>query len=159
VDTEAIRPEDVKAARKWAEEYGFDAIVSTDGDSDRPLISDETGKWLRGDVAGILVAAYFGADAVATPVSCNSALEKCGWFESVYRTRIGSPYVIEGMAQALKAGAQRVVGYEANGGFLLASHIVEGRKTLPALPTRDAVIVHLAILLLSIKKIRKSVSC
>ena len=53
VDTEAIRPEDVAAARQWSKDYGFDAIVSTDGDSDRPLISDEHGKWLRGDVAGI----------------------------------------------------------------------------------------------------------
>ena len=155
VDTEAIRPEDVKAALGWAKEYGFDAIVSTDGDSDRPLISDETGKWLRGDVAGILVAAYFGADAVATPVSCNTALEKCGWFESVYRTRIGSPYVIEGMGQALEAGAQRVVGYEANGGFLIASDISQHGKILRALPTRDAIIVHLAILLLSIEKVKK----
>jgi phosphomannomutase len=155
VDTEAIRPEDVAAARKWAGEYGFDAIVSTDGDSDRPLISDETGEWLRGDVAGILTAAYFGADAVATPVSCNTALEKSGWFKSVYRTRIGSPYVIEGMAQALEAGAERVVGYEANGGFLMASNILQNGRTLRALPTRDAVIVHLAILLLSIQKGKK----
>ena len=155
VDTEAIRPEDVKAARKWSGEYGFDAIVSTDGDTDRPLISDETGRWLRGDVAGILTAAYFGADAVATPVSCNTALEKSGWFASVYRTRIGSPYVIEGMEQALEAGAKRVVGYEANGGFLIASDISHNGKTLRALPTRDAIIVHLAILLLSIQKGKK----
>ena len=97
VDTEAIRQEDVDAARKWAGESDFDAIVSTDGDSDRPLISDEKGKWLRGDIAGILTAAYLEADAVATPVSCNSALEKCCWFKETYRTRIGSPYVIEGM--------------------------------------------------------------
>jgi phosphomannomutase len=155
VDTEAIRPEDVKAARKWAGEYGFDAIVSTDGDTDRPLISDETGEWLRGDVAGILTAAYFGADAVATPVSCNSALEKSGWFETVFRTRIGSPYVIEGMEQARNAGAERVVGYEANGGFLIASNILQNGKTLRALPTRDAIMVHLAILLLSIQKGKK----
>ncbi len=157
VDTEAIRPEDVAAARQWAEEYRLDAIVSTDGDSDRPLISDETGKWLRGDVAGILCSAYFRADAVATPVSCNSALEKCGLFSAVYRTRIGSPFVIEGMDEALRAGFRRVVGYEANGGFLLASHIQSAGQTLTALPTRDAVILHIAILLLSIEK-RNSIS-
>jgi len=155
VDTEAIRPEDVKAAHKWAGEYDFDSIVSSDGDTDRPLVSDETGRWLRGDVAGILTAAYFGADAVATPVSCNTALEKSGWFASVYRTRIGSPYVIEGMEQALRAGAQRVVGYEANGGFLIASDILQNGKTLRALPTRDAIMVHLAILLLSIQRGKK----
>jgi phosphomannomutase len=152
VDTEAIRPEDVAAAVRWAEEHGFDAIVSTDGDSDRPLISDENGKWLRGDVAGILCSAYFRADAIATPVSCNSAVDKCGLFRRVYRTRIGSPYVIEGMEQALRDGFQRVVGYEANGGFLLASDMESAGRILTALPTRDAVIVHIAILLLSIQK-------
>lgn len=152
VDTEAIRPEDVGAAKGWAERYGFDAVVSTDGDSDRPLISDENGKWLRGDVAGILCAGFFRADAVATPVSCNSAVESCGLFKKVYRTRIGSPYVIEGMAQALRNGFRRVAGYEANGGFLLGSHVSTDGKTLTALPTRDAVILHIAILLLSIQK-------
>jgi phosphomannomutase len=152
VDTEAIRPEDVEKAKKWSAEHHFDAIVSTDGDSDRPLISDENGKWLRGDVAGILCARYLGADAVATPVSCNTAVEKCGFFPKVYRTRIGSPYVIEAMQQARAEGAERVVGYEANGGFLTASPIVQNGKTLDSLPTRDALIVHIAILLLSVEK-------
>ncbi|MDQ1334282.1 MAG: phosphomannomutase [Thermodesulfobacteriota bacterium] len=152
VDTEAIRPEDVAAAKQWMKDYEFDAIVSTDGDSDRPLISDEKGKWLRGDVAGILCSAYFKADAVATPVSCNSAVETCGLFQRVYRTRIGSPYVIEGMEQAVRDGFQRVVGYEANGGFLTASDMESEGHILTALPTRDAVILHIAILLLSIQK-------
>lgn len=149
VDTEAIRPEDVQAAKTWASAHRFDALVSADGDGDRPLISDETGKWLRGDVAGILCAEHLNADAVVTPVSCNSALEKSGWFKNVYRTKIGSPFVIEGMEKALEEGAKRVVGYEANGGFLLASDIHRGGKTLRALPTRDAVIVHITILILS----------
>ena len=152
VDTEAIRPEDVAAARQWSKDCGFDAIVSTDGDSDRPLISDEKGNWLRGDVAGILCSAYFGADGVATPVSCNSAVEKCGLFQRVYRTRIGSPYVIEGMGQALRDGFHRVVGYEANGGFLSASDMESASRILTALPTRDAVILHIAIILLSIQR-------
>jgi len=152
VDTEAIRPEDVNAAEKWSAKHHFDAIISTDGDGDRPLISNENGKWLRGDVAGILCAAFLEADAVATPISCNSAVEKCGFFKAVYRTKIGSPFVIEAMQQAQKEGAQRVVGYEANGGFLTASPIESGGKILSPLPTRDAVILHIAILLLSIEK-------
>ena len=152
VDTEAIRPEDVEAARIWSDEHHFDAIISTDGDGDRPLISNEHGKWLRGDVAGILCAAYLKADTVATPISCNSAVEKCGFFKMIYRTKIGSPFVIESMQQAQAEGAKRVVGYEANGGFLTASPIESGGKILSPLPTRDAVILHLAILLLSIEK-------
>ncbi len=152
VDTEAIRPEDVELAREWASDGSFDTIVSTDGDSDRPLVSDENGKWLRGDVAGILCAEHFGADAVVTPVSCNTAVEKCGAFKDVRRTRIGSPYVVAEMAAAVDAGSKCVVGYEANGGFLTASDIEIEGKILAALPTRDAAIIHLGIIGLSIKK-------
>jgi len=144
VDTEAIRPEDVAVAAKWASEHDFDSIVSTDGDSDRPLVSDEHGKWLRGDVAGIITAKFLGATFVATPVSCNTAVEKCGAFAQVARTRIGSPYVIDAMNSAPNGG--KVVGYEANGGFLTASNF-KLAGVLPALPTRDAVLVHLAVLL------------
>ena len=157
VDTEAIRSEDVKLAREWAATGKFDALVSTDGDSDRPLISDEYGEWLRGDVAGILCARFLGADSISLPVSCNSAVEKCGWFATVRRTRIGSPYVIASMNEACRAGAKIVVGYEANGGFLLNSNVMPRGKTLRALPTRDAVIVILGILL-SAKQRGKKIS-
>ena len=146
VDTEAIRPEDAALAADWAHQHGFDAIVSTDGDSDRPLIADETGRWLRGDVAGILCARYLGADWVCTPVSCNTAVEKCGWFERVERTRIGSPYVVDAMIRAAAAGARCPVGYEANGGLLTQSDIAKNGRVLKALPTRDALIVILSIL-------------
>ncbi len=155
VDTEAIRPEDIESAKEWARDNAFDAIVSTDGDSDRPLVGDENGQWLRGDVAGILTAAYLGAEAVATPVSCNTAVEKSGLFERVVRTRIGSPYVIEAMQNAEREGASRVIGYEANGGFLIQSPIPMSGGTLAPLPTRDAVIVHLAILSLAADKGKK----
>jgi len=157
VDTEAIRPADVELARTWAETGKFDAIVSADGDSDRPLVSDENGSWLRGDIAGILCAKFLAADSVSTPVSCNTAVEKCGWFRGIRRTRIGSPFVVASMTEATAAGAKRVVGYEANGGFLLNSDIETSGKILRALPTRDAVIVMLGILLLA-KAQRKKVS-
>lgn len=149
VDTEAVRREDVALARRWSEEQNLDFIFSTDGDSDRPLISDENGEWLRGDVAGILAATFLRADSISTPVSCNTAVEKCGAFAEVWRTRIGSPYVIASMLDAADAGQQRIVGYEANGGFLTNSDIPVGERALPALPTRDAVLPALAILLLA----------
>jgi phosphomannomutase len=143
VDTEAIRAEDVALARRWAADVGFDAIVSADGDGDRPLVGDERGTWLRGDVAGILTARYLGADSVVTPVSSNTALERSGWFAATVRTRIGSPFVIAAMQQAR---GNCVVGYEANGGFLTQSDVVRDGRRLPALPTRDALIVALAVL-------------
>jgi phosphomannomutase len=150
IDTEAVRSEDVMQAKLWAQEYAFDAIVSTDGDADRPLIGDEQGQWLRGDVVGILCAQYLQAQVVVTPVSSNTAVEKCGSFERVVRTRIGSPYVIAGM-EALQDGSV-VVGYEANGGFLLGSDVVRNGRRLAALPTRDAVLPMLALLCLARKR-------
>ena len=147
VDTEAIRPEDVRLGQEWAATGRYQALVSADGDGDRPLIGDEHGHWLRGDITGILCARYLGAAGVATPVSCNTALEKTGWFPAVRRTRIGSPYVIEGMSALTAAGLTPVVGYEANGGFLTATDLVRDGRRLPALPTRDAVLVPVALLL------------
>ncbi|HOY68184.1 MAG TPA: phosphomannomutase [Candidatus Ozemobacteraceae bacterium] len=147
VDTEAVRPEDIAYAREWAADGRLFALCSTDGDGDRPLVGNERGEWIRGDVAGILAAKWLGADTVVTPVSSNTAVEKCGWFDRVIRTRIGSPYVIAAMQAA--ADRARVVGYEANGGFLIQSPIERDDRTLAPLPTRDAVIVILALLRLA----------
>lgn len=149
IDTEAVRQEDIEQASAWARENHFDAILSTDGDADRPLIGDESGTWMRGDVVGILCAQYLGADVVVTPVSSNTAVEKCASFQQVVRTKIGSPYVIAGMQAA---GGAVVVGYEANGGFLLGSNISNDSAVLTALPTRDAVLPMLALLSLSVAK-------
>jgi phosphomannomutase len=140
VDTEALREEDEVLARQWAGEQRLDAIVSTDGDADRPLISDATGTFLRGDLVGAITAKSLGADAIVTPVTSNSALEASGAFRTVLRTRVGSPYVIEGMAEASASGAKAVVGFEANGGVLLGSDIVREGRRLAALPTRDAML-------------------
>lgn len=146
IDTEAVRHEDVERAREWATVYDFDAVVSTDGDADRPLIGDENGEWLRGDVVGIICAQYLQAQAVVTPVSSNTALERSQAFIQVVRTRIGSPYVIAGMESALAQGAELVVGYEANGGFLLGSQVLRNGQRLGPLPTRDAVLPIVALL-------------
>lgn len=151
VDTEAIRGEDEALARQWAATEPFDLIVSTDGDGDRPLLGDENGEWLRGDVLGILIARYLRANAVVTPVSSNTALEKSGWFERITRTRIGSPFVIEAMRE-LDGEGRQVVGYEANGGFLIQNEIALSGRKLGPLATRDAVLPALALLALAVER-------
>ncbi len=140
VDTEALREEDEILAREWANEQKLDAIVSTDGDADRPLISDASGSFLRGDLVGAITAKYVGADVIVTPVTSNSALEASGMFKNVIRTKVGSPYVIEGMAEASRSGGRAIVGFEANGGVLLGSNIERDGRRLDALPTRDAML-------------------
>lgn len=152
IDTEAVSAEDAERAKAWVKEYRLDALLSTDGDADRPLISDERGVWFRGDVVGLLCARFLKAEALATPVSCTTAIEKSGWFEHIARTRIGSPYVIEGMEALLASGRAPVVGFEANGGFLLGSEVKRAGQSLQALPTRDAVLPMLALMALAGEK-------
>lgn len=146
IDTEAVRTEDVEKAKVWAGKYKFDAIFSTDGDADRPLIADENGQWLRGDVVGILCAKFLNIDNVVTPVSSNTALEKSAWFKHVTRTKIGSPFVIAAMEEAATQHEGSVAGFEANGGFLLGNSISRNGNFLAALPTRDAFLPMLALL-------------
>ena len=155
VDTEAV--EEPERLARWVTEKKADALVSTDGDGDRPLVVDENGKIVRGDVLGILVADFLGADCVSAPVSCNTALEKSKRFAKVSRTRIGSPYVITSMNEAAALGCRIVVGYEANGGFLTASDIVNADTgaVLKALPTRDAALPIIAVLMASLKRGKK----
>jgi phosphomannomutase len=144
IDTEAVADIDKQKAKEWSKEYGFDAIFSTDGDGDRPLIADENGDWLRGDIVGLLTSKYLQIEALAVPVSCNTAIEKSGLFKEVIRTRIGSPYVIEAF-EDLK-GYNSFAGFEANGGFLLGSTLTQDGKVLDALPTRDALLPFIVLL-------------
>ena len=145
IDTEAVSEEDKEKARAWVKEYKLDALFSTDGDGDRPLLSDENGEWLRGDILGLLCSKVLGIDALSTPVSCNTAIEKSQFFKEVVRTKIGSPYVIAEF-DTLNDKYKRVAGFEANGGFLLASNLEFNGKTVNALPTRDALLPVIAVL-------------
>lgn len=145
IDTEAVSDEDKAKARAWSEAHNLDAIFSTDGDGDRPLIADEKGEWLRGDILGVLCSKALEAEALATPVSCNTVIESSGFFKHVERTRIGSPYVIAEFDKLAKEYAS-VAGFEANGGFLLGSDVELNGKALKALPTRDAVLPALMVL-------------
>ena len=143
IDTEAVREEDRALAQQWCAQYRLDAIVTTDGDADRPLIADETGSWLRGDMLGLLCALELHAGSVVTPVNSTTALEASRAFAEVKRTRIGSPHVIAAMREARH---RPVVGFEANGGFLLGSEASVGGQALAALATRDAVLPMLLVL-------------
>ncbi|MDB4969721.1 MAG: mannose-6-phosphate isomerase, class [Myxococcales bacterium] len=160
VDTENVDEAQLALLERLVDEAEtvgpIDAIVSTDGDSDRPLVaavlperdvvSGRRIRFLPGDLLGLVVAEELDADVVAVPVSANDAIESVMRARGVelHKTRIGSPYVVSAMAAAQQSGAHRhVVGWEANGGFLVGSNL----GALDALPTRDAmlpIIVNLA---------------
>lgn len=143
IDTENVTPDDqayfVSLAREYPDAF---AIISTDGDSDRPFVIDENGLFHRGDELGAVVAKWLDADFVAIPISSNDAVDQYLTDNKMQyaHTRIGSPYVIVAMNDAVASGKSRVVGWEVNGGFLLANDFEIRGKTIAALPTRDAVL-------------------
>ena len=158
VDTEKISETSTvskKMLLDWAKEYSPFAIVSTDGDSDRPLVTDETGKFIPGDKLGALVSIFLNPDFAAIPVSANDAVIHAlpGRGVKVVQTKIGSPYVIKAMTDELNltSGNAKVVGWEVNGGFLTGSDWELSGKTLRALPTRDAALPIIATLMLAAK--------
>jgi phosphomannomutase len=132
------------AAEAIADNGPVDAVVSIDGDSDRPLVlgvdrASGAVKFFGGDLVGMVTAEYLGAGAVVVPISCNDGID-LGKLASVTepKTRIGSPFVIAGMEAARAKGLKTICGWEANGGFLTGSDIERNGRVLKALPTRDA---------------------
>lgn len=155
IDTEDISDEMLGGLQQLVDQARgsrgpVDVLVSTDGDSDRPLVCgvkpDGTLVFLPGDLLGPLVAEYLEADGVVVPVSGNDAVQEYLRGRVRPLTRIGSPYVIDGLAEAARAGCRRAMGYEANGGFLLQSPIKKAGRVLASLPTRDAILPILCVL-------------
>jgi phosphomannomutase len=157
IDTENVTEEMLDRLEELVAEASggpLHAVVSTDGDSDRPLVAavlsaaearpgGRTVRFLPGDLLGIVVAEYLRADAVAVPISANDAVERRMKERGVLlrKTRIGSPYVVAALDDLRREGGHdRIVGWEANGGLLLGSDVVLSGGALRALPTRDAML-------------------
>lgn len=137
VDTEAVDPQTRSMLKDWCREYGLASVVSTDGDADRPMVTDASGQVVPGDVLGVITARYLQADVICTPVSSNDMVNRMAEFRDVHMTRIGSPFVIDRMEQVLSSNSTaQVVGFEANGGFLLG--YLSGK--LGPLMTRDSIL-------------------
>ncbi|MFQ6547227.1 phosphomannomutase [Aestuariibius sp. 2305UL40-4] len=140
VDTEAVDAATRAQIADWTRRHSLDALISADGDADRPLLADADGDVVPGDILGPLTAAALGAERIVTPVSSNTMAQLSGRFAEVSLTRIGSPYVIARMEEL----GGNVAGYEANGGFLLGFAAQAPTGPLPPLMTRDCLLPILA---------------
>ncbi len=158
IDTEAVNKEMLDAVQALVDAHGgaqIEAVVSTDGDSDRPLVmAVENGRvrFIPGDIVGLLTASFLGVRHCAVPVNVNDAVDL--WARdasiSLVKTRIGSPYVVAAMREA---------GWEGNGGFLTAVPLgVPGGGSLDPLPTRDALLPISCVLSASLGKGRSLLS-
>ncbi len=166
IDTENITDDALRLFEDFviaseARGESLDAIVSTDGDSDRPLVlavlsaaeratSGQKVKFLPGDLLGLVAAEYLGVEAAVVPISANDAVERRLTSRSVVfrNCKIGSPYVIAAIDGLRTQDKRRtIVGWEANGGFLVGTDLTLPSGTLPALPSRDSTLPILANLL------------
>lgn len=154
IDTENIDDAQLAVIQSLVDQAGspLDAVVSIDGDSDRPLVlgldpGGNRARFFSGDLLGMVAAQFLGADAAVVPISCNDAIDRSAIAPVLEpKTRIGSPYVIAGMQEAIAKGRKIVCGWEANGGFLLGSDINRNGRSLRALATRDAFLPILCVL-------------
>jgi phosphomannomutase len=101
------------------------------------MLADASGTIVPGDVLGALTARLLAAQVICTPVSSNSMVGEMPEFPTVIRTRIGSPFVIAAMEART---GEPVVGYEANGGFLLGFTAKGPAGDLTPLATRDCLL-------------------
>lgn len=103
---------------------GADLGVAYDGDGDRSLFCDETGRVLWGDQSGCLVADFVlekkPGSTVVTAVSSSQAIDTVAKKRGakVLRTKVGAVEIARTM---IERGA--IFGFEENGGCLYQPHI------------------------------------
>lgn len=166
VDTESVSSQTMAVFQKKMNELGCDFGITMDGDSDRPLLvyhvfgdaaSTDGVAYVTGDILGLMtVLALEGMgvaiNAVAVPVSANDAIAKVleGKGVEITSTKIGSPYVIAAMNESLSrhpGSVWNVFSWESNGGFLTGTDLTINGKVLTSLPTRDAALPLLSVIL------------
>ncbi len=141
IDTENVA--NIRELNELLASNDIDLLISADGDGDRPLVIHRKWGQISGDVLGMVTAKFLNIENISVPVSCTSLLEALGYFKNIVRTKVGSPFVIEGIEQ-LSQGQEPVAGFEANGGFLLGTEV----SSLAPLPTRDVMLPVISFLTL-----------
>lgn len=124
-------------------EYRADLGMALDGDADRVLIADETGRMIDGDQLMALIADHWSAtgqlrgDGIAATVMSNLGLERHLTQRGMrlHRTRVGDRYVVE---QMRKHGLN--VGGEQSGHMILADYTTTGDGLIAALQVMAVVV-------------------
>jgi phosphoglucosamine mutase len=125
---------------------GADIGLALDGDADRLIVVDETGKVIDGDQLMALIAldqkrqGLLKGDGVVATVMSNLGLERRLAAEGLklHRTKVGDRYVLEGMRET---GCN--VGGEQSGHIILTDHattgdgLVAGLQILAAMVGQD----------------------
>ena len=133
----------LEAIRARVVEEGADIGLALDGDADRLIVIDETGRPVDGDQIMALIGRDWaaagrlrGGGVVATVMS-NLGLERFleGHGIGLVRARVGDRYVLE----AMRAGGYNVGG-EQSGHMILLDHATTGDGTIAALQVLAALV-------------------
>jgi len=110
--------------------------IAFDGDGDRSIFCDESGRILTGDRSALLLSKYilkkYPKSKIVTSVNSTSVIEKIAENSKskVLRTRVGS---VEVSRKMIKENA--IIGFEENGGFMYGKHnqVRDGSMTMAIL--------------------------
>jgi phosphoglucosamine mutase len=121
----------------------LDVGFAFDGDADRLMAIDHTGRLLDGDyVLAVCARALLGASAPAQPVVVSTVMANLGLEHALrhlglelYRTPVGDKYVVDGMH---RTGA--ILGGEQSGHIVFLQHHTTGDGLLTALQLLNAMV-------------------
>lgn len=129
-------PENLDKLSRIVKKSKADFGIAFDGDGDRSIFCDETGKILTGDRSALLLSEYilkkYPKSKIVTSVNSTSVIEKIAtrWNSKVLRTKVGSVEVSRKMIQE-----NALIGFEENGGFMYGkhNHVRDGSMTMALL--------------------------
>lgn len=133
----------IEQLQKFVVENGLDAGFAYDGDADRCMCVDETGKVLSGDAILYLCGCYMHErgelhnDTVVTTVMSNFGLYKALDTKNIQyeKTAVGDKYVSENM---VKYG--HCLGGEDSGHIIFSKHAVTGDGILTSLKVMEVML-------------------
>jgi phosphomannomutase/phosphoglucomutase len=126
-------PQNLDELSKLVVDTNSDFGIAFDGDGDRSIFCDETGKILTGDSSALLLCDYllqqYPNSQVVTCLNSGNTIEKITEKNNshVVRTKVGSVEVSRSMVND-----NALIGYEENGGFMFGkhNHVRDGAMTL-----------------------------
>ena len=117
-------PDTLKDLSAAVKSVGADLGVAYDGDGDRAIFCDESGRVLWGDQSGCLIADFIlggrPGETVVTSIASSQAIESVAKKHGakVLRTRVGSVDISRALIES-----SAIFGFEENGGCIFRPHL------------------------------------
>ena len=129
-------PENLQELSRMVTENNASFGVAFDGDGDRSIFCNPSGKILTGDISALLLTRYILStnpeSKIVTTINSSSAIEKIAneTNSKVIRTKVGSVDVSRKMIVE-----DALIGFEENGGFMYSKHnsVRDGAMTMSLL--------------------------